>query len=80
MTTYTVCYKTSSAWFWRKLRQVKGDLVPNDLPEKMRVFILADESRVEIPLAGTSFKFSKGRYLSILKKMEEEAGQKLPLG
>lgn len=76
---YTVWYKLSSSFFWHKLKHVKGDLLPTDMPEKMRVFILKDESRVEVPLVGTSFRFSRERWVSILKKMEEEAGQKLPL-
>jgi hypothetical protein len=76
--TYTVKYRTKNQWFWRTLKNVKGDLVGTDIPGDQRVFILEDETRVEVPGVGTEFIFSPGRFLLIKQNMEEEAGQKIP--
>lgn len=73
---YSVQYKPKGCLFWRRLKRVKGDLIPSDMPG-FRVFILEDESRVEIPIEGTSFMFCPKRFISIKQSMEKEAGQKL---
>jgi hypothetical protein len=77
--TYSVKYKTKNRWFWASLKKVKGDLVSPDMPG-VRIFILEDETRVEIPLEGTEFSFCNRRFLSIKAQVEKEAGQKLPIG
>lgn len=70
---YTVKYKT--AWLWHTIKNVHGDGI---MPENgNRYFILADESRIEIPAAAV-FWFSKERFISIKKNMEKQAGQ--PIG
>lgn len=78
--TYTVKYKLSGQWFWRSVKRVKGDFVAQDLGTPTRVLILENESRMELPLTGSQFKFSTERFLSIKKNMESEARQTLPVG
>jgi len=73
--SYTVKYKTAKDWFWKKLKNVKGDGIMSDTPVPTRFFILEDESRVEIPITGTIFTFSQGRFLMIKQTMEKEANQ-----
>lgn len=77
--TYTVEFKLRGSWIWRKIERVKGDLVAQDLGSPMRVFILEDESRVEVPVEGTLFRFCPKRFLVIKQRMEQEAGQVLPI-
>ena len=74
--TYLVKYRQRHQWLWRTIEKVKGDLIPQDLPAT-RVFILEDESRIEIPLQGTEFRFCYKRFLTIKSQVEKEAGQKL---
>jgi hypothetical protein len=76
--TYSVKYKTKNQWFWRRIKKVKGDLISPDLPD-VRIFILEDESRLEVPLSGTEFKFCSKRFIAIKQKMEQEAGQPISL-
>lgn len=76
---YTVNFKLKQSFFWKTYKNVKADLVSTDLGTPMRVLILDDESRVEIPLDGTQFKFCSKRFLAIKKQMEQEAGQTLPI-
>ena len=76
--TYSVKYKRKHHWLWRSLNKVKGDLIGTDMGGvAMRVFILEDESRIEIPIEGTEFKFCPKRFLSIKQQMEKESGQKI---
>ena len=75
---YTVKFKLQNAWFWQTIKKVKGDLIPSDLPN-VRILILEDESRLEIPLNGTQFYFCPKRFLTIKQKMEQEAGQPIPV-
>lgn len=77
--TYSVKYRQRHQWVWRTIKKVKGDLIAPDLPG-MRIFILEDESRLEVPLDGTEFKFCHRRFLTIKSSVEKEAGQKLPIG
>ena len=76
---YSVQYRQQNQWFWRTIKKVKGDLIPQELPAT-RVFILEDESRIEIPLQGTEFKFCYKRFLAIKSQVEKETGQSLKLG
>lgn len=73
--TYTVKFKTEKNWFWRTLKKVKGDGIMPDSTVATRFFILEDESRIEIPIAGTIFNFSNERFLMIKQNMEREANQ-----
>lgn len=72
---YTVKYKLQNQWFWRNLKKVKGDISADINGIALRVFILEDESRVEVPVHGTSFSFSKERFFVIKRNMESEARQ-----
>ena len=83
--TYTVLYKKNNGLLWRKLSKVKGDGFVEGIPSgsnqatlevsnKIRYFILEDESRIEIPAENHLFKFSKERFLSIKIAMEQESG------
>lgn len=71
---YTVDYKLEGGFFWTTINNVKGDLIEKELDNK-RVFILQDETRMEVPNSGTRFVFSKERFLVIKKNMEKEAKQ-----
>ena len=72
---YTVKFKTEKNWFWKTLKKVKGDGIMPDSAVPTRFFILEDESRLEIPIAGTLFSFSYERFLMIKQSMEKEANQ-----
>lgn len=74
---YEVKYKLKNEWFWKKIKNVTGDLLSEK--SNQRVFILEDETRIEIPIAEALFIFSRDRFLSIKKSMEKEAGQTIPL-
>ena len=76
--SYTVKYKHDAQWLWRTIKNVKGDLIATEIPGSPRVFILADESRVELPSNGLKLRFSKERYIVIKQNMEKESGQVLP--
>lgn len=77
MTTFEVKYRNPGCLFWRKLKKVKGDgFFENNIP--VRFFILEDETRIEIPMS-YEFQFSKERFMLIHQRMEQEAGQSIPL-
>lgn len=73
---YHVKYRRSGAFFWTKIK-VKGDLTMTQEGLQMRVFILENDERLEIPATSYEFWYSKDRHLSILKRMEKESGQKI---
>ena len=73
---YSVEYKLSGQWFFRKLKNVKGDGILSE--GHCRWFILMDETRIEIPCTAI-FKFCSKRFESIRAGMEKEAGLKLPI-
>ncbi len=75
---FTVNYKLATQFFWRSFK-AKGDAADNISHGSHLLFILPDESHLLIPKEGTAFKFSKDRHYMILKKMEEQSGQKIPL-
>lgn len=73
---YTVYYKTGNSLFWKKIQNVKGDTF---VPENgNRVLITKDEERFEIP-SSYLIRFSKERFWDIKRKMEQEAGQPIPV-
>ena len=78
MISYTVYYKRAGFFSrWKKIKKVKGDgILENGLS---RFFVLEDETRIEMPMHGYLFKFSKERFLSIQKRMNEEARQEIQL-
>lgn len=70
--------------FKRTYKKVKGDLVLADdrqggtnNPMPVRVLILDDNSRIELPMNKYIIEFSSGRHYDIEKKMNAEAGQKM---
>lgn len=72
---YKVKYKSKNSLFWTTLKEVRGDGVMQDSPIAFRYFILADESRVEVPMDGTIFTFSKERHFLIKENMNKEMGK-----
>lgn len=79
MLVFSVKYKKKGQWFWRTLIGIKGDARQNFLGADHIMFIRADESSVLVPVAGTEFQFSRERHELILKQMEKDAKQKLPV-
>ena len=74
--TYTVFFRKTGSKDWQKLENVKGDGFVDAMPYRM--FILADETRVEVPMDDVIFKFSPERFQILKKQMEREAGQAIP--
>lgn len=74
--TYEVKYKLKDSWFFKSIKNVKGDLVSPDI-SNLRIFICDNEDRFEVPIEGTVFWFSKDRFLLIKRNMEKESGVKL---
>jgi hypothetical protein len=75
---YSLKYRLKSRFLWKTVKGIKGDLVPDDLPG-IRVIILNDNSRLEIPIEGTEFLFCPNRFLAIHQQMERETGQAVPV-
>lgn len=61
--------------------KVKGDFIgrPEDGLKNVRVLILEDETRVEVPINSYIIEFSKERFFSLKRGMEKESGQKLSI-
>ncbi len=76
MILYTVLYRIIGKRKWSKLENVKGDGI---IENQNRFFILEDETRYEIPCSNVEFKFSKERYLGIIERMNNEAGQNIKI-
>ncbi len=77
---YTVKYKRAGAFFWKTIKNVKGDGYVengNGSTKNIRWFILSDESRLEMPADGIIFKYSKERYFSIKQYMEQQTGKNI---
>lgn len=70
---YTIKYKLEKSWFWKTIKNVKGDGILSE--SNARWFILDDESRIEIPIQGTIFEFSKERHYLIKENMNKEMGK-----
>ena len=79
MVTYSVKYKKVGGLFFHKIKKVKGDFIATDVEGKPRVLILEDESRIEIPTPDMIFEFSFERFLLIKQRMDQEAGQQIPV-
>jgi hypothetical protein len=78
---YTVKYKHNNQLFWHTIKNVVGDstfFLNDNTKLPYRVFFLEDNTRIEIPLEGVSFAFSKERFDAIKKNMEKESGHKIP--
>ena len=75
--TYVVKYKKPEWWFWRKIKNVKGDGIlfgQGGQVVPMRYFILSDDSRIELPMS-MMFRFDSYRCRMIKKSIREEAGR-----
>lgn len=79
---YKVKYKMKGYRRFRVIRNVKGDMTldqntraqngtlePWAVPT--RLIIKDDETRIEIPMEGTIFQFSKERHINIVDKMKK---------
>jgi len=75
---YSVRYKKFGSLFWKTVKNVEGDTIMDHVGQALpvRVLLLADKSRIEIPM-DCIIKFSKERFYDIQKQMEKEAGQKI---
>jgi hypothetical protein len=88
--TYIVQYKLKNQLFFRKIKNIKHDYIlkfetyhfPDGVSKIIdspirnhRVFIFDDETRLEIPITGTIFKFGKERHYVLEKTMKKEKGQ-----
>jgi hypothetical protein len=73
---YSVQYKKPESFFFRKIKNVKGDGICEATGS--RYFILADETRIELPCS-CHFKFSKDRFNVIKSMMEQQTGQAIPV-
>ncbi len=78
MVLYTVKYKLKGQWFWRTLKRIKGDAVNPFIGPKHVMLIHENDSSTLLPIEGTLFKFSNERHMLLLKRAENDAGQKLP--
>jgi hypothetical protein len=74
---YSVKYKKPGDWFFRTIKNVKGDGI-SEGSSRSRYFILHDETRIELPCS-CHFIFSKGRFELIKSMMEQQAGQAIPV-
>ena len=78
---YSVKFKTPQGLFYHTIRDVTGDtIIETDKGQALpvRVFFLADKSRVEIPMS-CIIRFSKERFFDIQAHMSAEAGQNIPI-
>ena len=79
---YTVKYKRPGALFWRTIKDVEGDLVfcddrpgGSNMALPVRVLILRDKTRIELPLTSVMLKFSPARFYDTVRRVEAETGQ-----
>lgn len=77
--TYTVKYRKLGSFFWKTVKKVTADMVgnPQEFAASVRILILEDDTRLEIPADKTEFKYSPARHKIILKNLEQSSGQKL---
>lgn len=75
---YQVKFKLKGHHLFRTIGKVQGDLILTDGTPR-RVLILEDETRIEVPMEGTIWEFSKERFLVIKKNMEKESGHDMKL-
>lgn len=72
--TYSLKYKRPGQWFWRTIKNVKGDSFVTDPGIVIsRLIIDENEVRYEIPVDAV-FVFSKNRFFSVLAKKQAETG------
>lgn len=69
--TYTVRYRKQGQWFWRTIKNVKGDYPAQDCP--CHILHTDKEEVIMIPF-GSEIRFSSERFWSIKEKMDKEAG------
>jgi hypothetical protein len=73
---YSVKFRKAGSFFWSKIK-VKGDLTMMKEGLQVRVFLLENDERMEIPALSYEVWYSKERHMAILKSMEKESGQKI---
>lgn len=84
--SYEVKYKTPRAWFWKTIKNVRGDLFfcddrpgGSNQPLPVRVMVLEDNTRIELPMNNLILKFSPARFLDVIQRVEAETGQTLKI-
>ena len=77
--TYTCKYKNRKSFFWKTIKNIKGDGLMTEANYPTRFFLLDNEERIEIPIPDTIFHFSHERFLMIKQSMENEAGQDIKI-
>lgn len=78
---YTVKYKSPGGLFWHSVKNVEGDtfyFTPNGTPMPVRVLLLADKSRIEIPMTW-AIRFGRERFMDIKQTMSQQAGHDIPV-
>lgn len=77
--TYTIKYRKLGSFFWTAVKKVKADMVgnPQEFAASVRILILEDDTRIEIPADKIEIKYSPERHKIILKNMEQSSGQKI---
>lgn len=87
---YTVYYKRTNQIFWRKIKDVVGDLKldsstvdgsGNSMPFSYPLweFVRENQEIIRVPMENVIVRFSKERFMCIRQKMETEAGQQMKL-
>lgn len=80
MILYKVRYKRKGIFFWnffwRELGEVKGDAILE--VARVRIFILKDDTCINIPIDGTIFEFSKEREFSRAKEIQDKINSAVP--
>jgi hypothetical protein len=70
--SYSVKYKSPNGLFWHTVKGIISDFF-NTENSGVRVFLLSDNTRIEIP-QDYIFKFDDKRFDDIKDHMEDEAG------
>lgn len=79
--TYTVYFKDSRSLFWRKIRNVESEgfvRTTDGIVMPAKFFLRADKVMIEVPTS-CLIKYSKGRYLKMVKRLEELKKKKTKL-
>ena len=79
--TYDVSYRSPNDRKWTTVANVNGDAIMDDgkcQQFPVRVLILEDETRIEIPMSW-AIRYGRGRFELIRDRMSQEAGQEVRL-
>ena len=76
---YSVSYKLAGISRTRTIKNVVCDGFVPESTYPTRFFLLETNERIEVPAAGTVFTFSADRFNLIHQRMQEQAGQAIPI-